>query len=272
MLCQPSSRRRPFTPSLARTRAGAGISYVVSKRNPRCRSRPASRRTPGKTRSESDESPTKLAPGYVSNQQYSVNALTDSSGTIKERYAYDAYGNLSIFDGSGAARTSTAEGNRYTYTGREWDKDLDLYHYRARMYDATAGRFCSRDPIGFDDGPNLFAYVHNRPISFVDPRGLYSTPGYGHFCGPRNGEEWDGVTELDCIDKACKWHDECIGPLGTQYPCRITYCDQSLSINAYYCAIYGCNTAACRAAALVIAPWMDIQGGGTLPIGWPFFK
>ncbi|MDV6034514.1 MAG: hypothetical protein F9B45_31350 [Phycisphaera sp. RhM] len=58
---------------------------------------------------------------YHRGQQYSINALTDSSGTIKERYAYDAFGNLSMFDGSGTARTSTAEGNRYTYTGREYD-------------------------------------------------------------------------------------------------------------------------------------------------------
>ena len=47
-------------------------------------------------------------------------------------YAYDADGNLSIFDGSGNVRTSTAEGNRYNYTGREWEPDLGLYHYRAR--------------------------------------------------------------------------------------------------------------------------------------------
>lgn len=85
---------------------------------------------------------------YHRGQQYSVTALTDSSGGIVERYAYDAYGNLSVFDGSGTARTTTAEGNRYTYTGREYDDVLDLYHYRARMYDSIAGRFCSRDPIG----------------------------------------------------------------------------------------------------------------------------
>jgi RHS repeat-associated protein len=96
-----------------------------------------------------------LQPCYQGNQQYSITALTDGGGAIKERYAYTAYGELSIFDGSGTARTSTAEGNRYTYTGREWDEDLSLYHYRARMYDLLCGRFCARDPIEFCGGINF---------------------------------------------------------------------------------------------------------------------
>ena len=93
---------------------------------------------------------------YHRTQQYSITAVTNSSGTVVERYAYDAYGNLSIFDGSGTARTTTAIDNRYTYTGREYDEDLGLYHYRARMYNAVAGRFCSRDPIGYIDGIHLY--------------------------------------------------------------------------------------------------------------------
>ena len=103
-------------------------------------------------------------------QQYSITALTDSSAVIKERYAYDAYGGLSVFDGNGVARAATAEGNRYTYTGRERDDVLDLYHYRARLYDSITGRFCSRDPIGYVNGGSLFrAYF---ATSGVDPTGL----------------------------------------------------------------------------------------------------
>ena len=63
-------------------------------------------------------------------QQFSITALTDSTATIKERYAYTAYGQLTITDASGTARSSTAEGNRITYTGREWDDVAELYHFR----------------------------------------------------------------------------------------------------------------------------------------------
>lgn len=106
------------------------------------------------------------------NQQYSVTALTNGGASIQERYAYTAYGAPTITDASGTPRTTTAEGNRYTYTGREWDEELSLYHYRARMYDPAAGRFLGRDPIGYVGSPwNLYEYVNGRPLIFVDPNG-----------------------------------------------------------------------------------------------------
>ncbi len=109
---------------------------------------------------------------FHQNQQYSVVALTDANGNVKERYAYDAYGTPTITDGAGATRTSSVENNRYTYTGREWDEELGLYHYRARMYDAISGRFCSRDPIGFVGSPwNLYEYGNSGPMSGTDPSG-----------------------------------------------------------------------------------------------------
>jgi len=68
--------------------------------------------------------------------------------------------------------------DRYTFTGREWDKETGLYYYRARYYDPMEGRFISKDPIGFKGGINLFAYTHNNPIRYRDPFGLEeSEPG-----------------------------------------------------------------------------------------------
>jgi RHS repeat-associated protein len=110
---------------------------------------------------------------YHRNQQYSIVACTDSSGAATERYAYTAYGLPTITDASGTVRTSSAIGNRYTYTGREWDGTLGVYHYRARMFEATVGRFCSRDPIGYVDGKNLFQYVQSNPTKSIDPLGLW---------------------------------------------------------------------------------------------------
>jgi len=110
---------------------------------------------------------------FQSNQQYSITVITDGSGAIVERYAYSAYGTPTITYASGTTRTTTAIGNRYTYTGREWDETISLYHYRARMYDSVGGRFCSRDPIGYvGTQHNLFEYVHSRPVRAIDPSGL----------------------------------------------------------------------------------------------------
>ena len=70
-------------------------------------------------------------------------------------------------------QSSSADNNRYLYTGREWDEDLGLYHYRARMYDSYSGRFCSRDPVGFSGSlGNLYRYVSASPALKLDPYGL----------------------------------------------------------------------------------------------------
>jgi RHS repeat-associated protein len=114
---------------------------------------------------------------YHRNQQYSVTALTDSTGAVLERYAYSAYGVPTIANASGTVLTSSAHNNRYLYTGREWDNDIQQYHYRARMYDASLGRFCSRDPIGYEGGPSVYLYVLGRVLDFVDPSGLRSELG-----------------------------------------------------------------------------------------------
>jgi len=105
---------------------------------------------------------------YHRGQQYSVVGLTNGSGSVVERYAYSAYGGVDTFDGAGVATSSSD--NRYTYTGREWDNDLDLYHYRARMYCSLSGRFVSRDPIGYVDGYSQYGSYF--AISDLDPSGL----------------------------------------------------------------------------------------------------
>lgn len=47
-----------------------------------------------------------------------------------------------------------------------------MYYYRARYYDAAVGRFISKDPIGFEDGTNVYIYAKDNPVLNVDPKGL----------------------------------------------------------------------------------------------------
>src|SRR5690606_5348570 len=49
---------------------------------------------------------------------------------------------------------------------------LGLYHYRARMYDAVAGRFVTRDPIGFAGGLNYYTLL-DITVG-MDPSGMSS--------------------------------------------------------------------------------------------------
>ncbi len=104
------------------------------------------------------------------NQQYSILALTDSSGNVSERYAYTAYGLPTFLNASATAQTSSAAGNRYTYTAREWDATLGLHHFRARWMSGPTGRFLTRDPITYRGTWNL--YSNYFLLSRTDPSGL----------------------------------------------------------------------------------------------------
>ncbi|EJM16130.1 RHS repeat-associated core domain protein containing protein [Pseudomonas sp. GM18] len=62
------------------------------------------------------------------------------------------------------------------YSGKEMDVS-GLYYYGARYYAPWLGRWISADPAGDVDGPNLYAFVSNNPVTFVDNGGL----GLGDF-------------------------------------------------------------------------------------------
>ena len=108
---------------------------------------------------------------YLKDLANTVLALANSSGSIVESYDYDAYGNVTIRNGSGNVIPASAYGNRFLFQGREYDYTTQLYHFRARWYDPETGRWLSNDPIGISGGLNLYAFCGNDPVNFVDPSG-----------------------------------------------------------------------------------------------------
>jgi RHS repeat-associated protein len=113
--------------------------------------------------------PTGQAYYYHSDGLGSTIAITDSSGNIMNKYAYDAYGKV----------VSQVEDplvpNPFNYLGKYgvMDDGNGLLYMRARYYDPEVGRFINKDPIGFAGGDlNLYAYVGNNAINFIDPLGL----------------------------------------------------------------------------------------------------
>ncbi|MBI4850605.1 MAG: RHS repeat-associated core domain-containing protein [Acidobacteria bacterium] len=98
---------------------------------------------------------------FIHNHLQSTVALTNNSGNLMERIQYEAFG-----QSTGSMLT------RFTYTGREQDYLTKLNYYRARWYDSQQGRFLSEDQIGMADEVNLYIYVGNNPIFYIDPLGL----------------------------------------------------------------------------------------------------
>jgi RHS repeat-associated protein len=63
-------------------------------------------------------------------------------------------------------------GNPFMWTGQRYDATTGQYHFWARTYSPRLGRWMQRDPIGYIDGPNLYATVAGNPLRFTDRLGL----------------------------------------------------------------------------------------------------
>ena len=179
----------------------------------------------------------------------------DYSYRSDEYYHRDALGSVIATSGSETGRLAwthtyspyglpdefgvVAGGNPYLYTGREYDSETGLYYYRNRYYDPQRGRFLQPDPIGYQAGMNLYAYVDGNPITWADPLGLdkmfqgASQGGYGtmpaefeEYMGPattmgeairdhplRNGT-FNGIENVGATRVFSKLRDPYFGPTG----------------------------------------------------------
>jgi RHS repeat-associated protein len=120
---------------------------------------------------------------YLHDHLNSVTATTQADGTPSQIQRFSAFGQQQTLPGTTSANTT----NRLKYTGRELDDDSGLYYYRARWYDPSTGRFISEDPIGFQGGINLYAYVGNNPLNANDPSGNQSVGITGMLVGAAVG-------------------------------------------------------------------------------------
>ena len=107
-----------------------------------------------------------------------VTSLTDASGAVVERYAYDPYGAVTVENPNGTVRgngtaVSSSYGWAYLHQGLGLDVATGLYYDRMRQtYAPGLGRFEQEDPDGYVDGLNRYQFVEANPLRYVDPSGL----------------------------------------------------------------------------------------------------
>ena len=94
-----------------------------------------------------------------------VREITDGSGTIQSKYEYDPYEEPVQHRGTFTSDSQYAGYTEHTANG--------LNVPSQRGYNPITSRWISRDPIGEYGGINLYGYVGNNPVYWVDPTGLF---------------------------------------------------------------------------------------------------
>ena len=93
--------------------------------------------------------------------------ITDAQNQIVKEITYDTFGNI-------LTDTNSNFKIPFGFAGGLHDRDTNLVHFGHREYDPYTAKWTTKDPIDFSGGDtNLYGYVLNDPVNFVDPEGLY---------------------------------------------------------------------------------------------------
>jgi len=115
-------------------------------------------------------------PAYMVKGGATYRIVTDPAGSVRLviNTATGAIAQRMDYDGFGQVVSDTSPGFQpFGFAGGLYDKDTKLVRFGARDYDAEAGRWTAKDPVGFDGGQaNLYVFAGNDPINGSDPDGL----------------------------------------------------------------------------------------------------
>lgn len=95
---------------------------------------------------------------YAMGDGMSVTAITDNSGTVQERYGYDAFGNVNVMDASFDPEDGSSYDWETLFCGYRWDDETGFYQVRNRYLQPSLGKWLTRGPY-WGGGRNEFIRV-----------------------------------------------------------------------------------------------------------------
>jgi RHS repeat-associated protein len=98
----------------------------------------------------------------------SITGWITPAGGVRGRIYYDPFGQI-------VRQTGRTSVSKFGFAGYLYNEHSKTYQLAARTYHPYLGRFLQRDPLGFSDGTNLYAYAHHAPGSLTDYWGLMAT-------------------------------------------------------------------------------------------------
>ena len=101
---------------------------------------------------------------YLYDASGNVEAVLNASQQVVAAYRYDPFGTL-------LAKTGTFD-QPFQFSTKRYDARIGMVQYEFRNYLPHLGRWATRDPLGEAGGLNLYAFVGNNPVNWVDPWGL----------------------------------------------------------------------------------------------------
>ncbi|MFT3784786.1 MAG: RHS repeat-associated core domain-containing protein [Tepidisphaeraceae bacterium] len=108
----------------------------------------------------------------TSDVQASVTATVDRQGVVRERYAFTPYGARTVYTATLTVKSASTYGWSIGHQGGREDDATRLAYFRNRWLHVTIGRWATRDPAGYVNGPQLLMFVGDHPTDAVDPYGL----------------------------------------------------------------------------------------------------
>jgi len=103
--------------------------------------------------------------------------INDKAQTLSYEHYYP-YGGTALIAGTNQTQVRQ---KRYRYTGKERDDSSGLSYYGARYLAPWMARWVSPDSARAVDGLNLYVYVGNNPLKYLDPTGHIQTISWAHF-------------------------------------------------------------------------------------------